>query len=181
MVNTPELVASIIDNIRRVFQVVYEHSKVIERETGLTGSQMWAIKVIAEAGSIKPSELAKRMYLHPATVVGLIDRLVKKGLVSRTRSETDRRIVEITLTDNGRSLLGFAPDVTQRRLVKGLEDLPEQGILKVAEGLEELVRILGAEGLPPQLILSPDVNVPSRGKISRIASVDKTFDVQVIN
>lgn len=160
MTRSTERVAGIIDDIRRVFQVVYEHSKVVERETGLTGSQMWAIKVIGEASSIKPSELARRMYLHPATVVGLIDRLVKKGLVSRSRSEEDRRIVEICLTESGKGLLAQSPEVTQGILAKGLENLTEEKIVVVADGLQELVKILGAEELPPHLILSPDVNLP---------------------
>jgi DNA-binding MarR family transcriptional regulator len=68
-------VAEITDNLRRVFQVVNELSKKAERETGLTGPQLWAIKVIAEAAPIKVSDLARRMYLHPATVVGILDRL----------------------------------------------------------------------------------------------------------
>lgn len=161
MAVTPVLVASIIDNIRRVFQVVNEHSKLIERVTGLTGSQLWAIKVIAEADSIKPSELARCMYLHPATVVGLIDRLVKKGLVIRTRSEKDRRIVEIALTDEGKRLIISAPEVPQGQLVNGLEKLSNERVLKIAEGVEELVKILGAQELPPHLILSSQVNVPS--------------------
>ncbi|MBP1729440.1 MAG: transcriptional regulator, MarR family [Deltaproteobacteria bacterium] len=159
-----DLVAGIIDNIRRVFQVVNEHSKLIERETGLSGSQLWAMKVIDNAATIKPSELARRMYLHPATVVGLIDRLVKRGLVVRTRSETDRRIVEIALTEKGMILLTSAPQVPQGLLVRGLENLSTERILMVAEGLDELVKILGAEGLPPQLILSSEVNVPLQGK-----------------
>lgn len=162
MASTPEVVASIIDNIRRFFQVVNEHSKRAERETGLTGPQLWAIKVIAEAEPIKPSELARRMYLHPATVVGLIDRLEKKGLVSRTRSQEDRRVVEIALTEQGRELLALAPEVPQGFLVRGLENLPDKKLSKVAEGVEELVKILGAEEMPPQLILSPEINLPRK-------------------
>ena len=41
-------VAEIIDDIRRVFQVVNEQSKKAKRETGLTGPQLWAIKMIGE-------------------------------------------------------------------------------------------------------------------------------------
>lgn len=157
-------VANIIDNIRRFFQVVNEHSKLVERETSLTGPQLWAIKVIAETQPIKPSELARRMYLHPATVVGLIDRLVKRGLVSRVRSEEDRRVVEISLSDKGTELILSAPEVPQGLIVKGLEGLTAEKLSRVADGLEELVKILGAEGLPPQLILSSEVNLPAKQK-----------------
>ncbi|TWJ33612.1 MarR family winged helix-turn-helix transcriptional regulator [Geobacter argillaceus] len=162
MVNTPEVVAGIIDNIRRFFQVVNEHSKRAERETGLTGPQLWAIKMIAESAPIKPSELARRMYLHPATVVGLIDRLERKLLVTRTRSNEDRRVVEISLTEQGRELLALAPEVPQGYLVRGLENLTDKKLLKVAEGVEELVKILGAEEIPPQLILSSEINLPRK-------------------
>lgn len=171
MTSNSAKVASIVDNIRRFFQVVNEHSKLIERETGLTGSQLWAIKVIAEAQSIKPSELARRMYLHPATVVGLIDRLVKKELVSRARSEEDRRVVEICLSEKGRELLLSAPEVPQGLLIKGLEELSRERLSRVADGAEELVRILGAEGLPPQLIRSSDLNLPTRRKSPKLAKV----------
>jgi len=48
MVRKASFVSEIIDNIRRVFQVVNEQSKKAKRETGITGPQLWAIKVIAE-------------------------------------------------------------------------------------------------------------------------------------
>ncbi len=50
-----KMVADLIDNLRRVFQAVNEYSKKAERETGLTGPQLWAIKVLAEAAPIKVS------------------------------------------------------------------------------------------------------------------------------
>lgn len=164
MAHNPAQVANIIDNIRRFFQVLNEHSKLVERETGLTGSQLWAIKTIAGAEPIKPSELARRMYLHPATVVGLIDRLVNRGVVVRDRSEQDRRVVEIRLTEAGRRLLLSAPEVPQEMLVEGLEGLSHEKLSRVADGMEDLVVILGAQGLAPQLLLSSEVNIPSPGQ-----------------
>jgi DNA-binding MarR family transcriptional regulator len=160
MTYTANSVAEIIDNIRRVFQVVNEYSKKAERETGLTGPQLWAIKVISEDAPIKVSDLARRMYLHPATVVGIIDRLESRGLASRTRSLVDRRVVEIELTEKGKDLVVQAPEVAQGLLVKGLETLPEVKLKLIAKGLEELVTILGAQEIPPKLILSQEVNLP---------------------
>jgi MarR family transcriptional regulator, organic hydroperoxide resistance regulator len=163
---TDRTVADIIDNIRRVFQVVNEYSKKAERETGLTGPQLWAIKVIAESASIKVSDLARRLYLHPATVVGILDRLETRGLVSRTRSQGDRRVVEIDLTAQGKDLVLKSPEVAQGLLVKGLETLPTKNLAKISDSLKELVKILGAQQIPPQLILSHEINVPrkTRGK-----------------
>jgi DNA-binding MarR family transcriptional regulator len=160
MTDAAKTVAEIIDNIRRVFQVVNEYSKKAERETGLTGPQLWAIKVISEDAPIKVSDLARRMYLHPATVVGILDRLEARGLASRTRSLVDRRVVEIELTEKGKDLVVQAPEVAQGLLVKGLETLPGVKLKLISEGLEQLVTILGAQEIPPMLILSQEVNLP---------------------
>jgi len=160
MTETATTVADIIDNIRRVFQVVNEYSKKAERETGLTGPQLWAIKVIAESAPIKVSDLARRLYLHPATVVGILDRLEKRGLVARTRSQEDRRVVDIDLTGQGRDLVLKSPEVAQGLLVKGLETLPVRNLDKISDSLKQLVKLLGAQEIPPQLILSHEINVP---------------------
>ena len=168
-----KLVADMIDNIRRVFQAVNEYSKKAERETGLTSPQLWAIKVIAEGAPIKVSELARRMYLHPATVVGILDRLETRELVFRTRSKEDRRVVEIDLTGQGRELLANSPEVAQGLLVKGLETLPKEKLFQLDEGLKSLVKILDAQEIPPKLLLSPEVNLPKGNKLKTGANVDK--------
>ena len=172
--NKSKLVADMIDNIRRVFQAVNEYSKKAERETGLTSPQLWAIKVIAEGAPIKVSELANRMYLHPATVVGILDRLEGRELVKRTRSKEDRRVVEIDLTQQGRELLTQSPEVAQGLLVKGLETLPKEKLFQLDEGLKSLVKILGAQKIPPKLLLSPEVNLPKGNKLKAAAKTDKT-------
>ncbi len=158
-------VAEIIDNLRRVFQVVNEHSKKAERETGLTGPQLWAIKTIAEEAPIMVSEIARRMYLHPATVVGILDRLEKQGYVMRVRSTEDRRVVRVELTAMGRALVKKSPEVAQGLLVAGLEKLTSRKLGNIASGLGQLVDILGAQGIPPRLILSPEVNKPAKDKL----------------
>jgi DNA-binding MarR family transcriptional regulator len=160
MGNTTNMVADIIDNLRRVIQVVNEQSKKAERETGLTGPQLWAIKVIAESAPLKVSELARRMYLHPATVVGILDRLEGHGLVTRTRSVEDRRVVAIDLTGKGKDLVARSPEVAQGLLVKGLETINAEKLCRISDGLEELVSILGAQEIPPKLMFSPEVNLP---------------------
>ena len=156
-----DLVADIIDNTRRIFKVVHEQSKRAERETGLTGPQLWAIKTIAESAPIMVSEIALRMHLHPATVVGILDRLEAKKLAIRIRSTHDRRAVRVELTERGKALVKKAPEVAQGLLVAGLEELPLQKLKTISTGLELMVGILGAQELPPQLILSPEFNQPA--------------------
>ena len=162
MSESNNMVAEIIDNIRRVFQVVNEQSKRAEKDTGITGPQLWAIKTIGEFAPIKGAELARRMYLHPTTIVGILDRLEARDLVVKTRSKVDRRVVEVELTEQGKALVASAPEVAQGLLVKGLETLAADKLLRISDGLEELVSILGAKEIAPQLILSSEVNIPKK-------------------
>jgi len=155
-----DTVAEIIDNLRRVFQVVNEQSKKAEHETGLTGPQLWAIKTIAQEAPIMVSEIARRMYLHPATVVGILDRLEKQRLVVRIRSTEDRRVVRVELTAQGRALVKKSPEVAQGLLVAGLEKLSSNKLEIIARALDQMAEILGAQNIPPQLILSPEINKP---------------------
>lgn len=168
-------IAEIVDNLRRVFQVVHGQSKRAERETGLTSPQLWTIKVVAEAECIRVSDLARRIYLHPATTVGILDRLEKKGLVSRTRSQEDRRVVHVRLTQEGLAIVEKSPQVAQGLLVAGLEKLSAQNLKNIDDGLGQMVAILGAQELPPQLILSTEVNLPEqvvKKKVGRKKTVE---------
>ncbi len=159
-----DTVAAIVDNLRRVYQVVNEHSKKAENETGLTGPQLWAIKTIAQEQPIMVSEIARRMYLHPATVVGILDRLEKQGVVMRVRSTEDRRVVRVELTGKGRTLVKRAPEVAQGVLVTGLEKLSTNKLNNIALALGQMTEILGAQNIPPQLMLSPEVNKTPKSK-----------------
>lgn len=162
MRKTTATVGDIIDDLRRVFQVVNEFSKRAVRSTGLTGPQLWTIKTISEESPVPVSDLAHSMHLHPATVVGILDRLEKRDLIKRTRSTEDRRVVMIELTSVGDDLVRRAPLVAQGLLVQGLEMLSPAKQRTVATGLKMLVSILGIQAVPPKLIHSPEVNKPAR-------------------
>ncbi|RJP23476.1 MAG: MarR family transcriptional regulator [Deltaproteobacteria bacterium] len=153
-------IAGAFDNLRRVVQVVHGYSKRAEHVAGLTGPQLWAIKVLAESAPIMVSELARRMYLHPSTVIGILDRLETRGLVRRTRSTEDRRVVTVGLTRRGKETVKKVPAVAQGLLLTGLEELSDLDLKVISEGLELLVGILGAQRMPPRLLFSDEVNIP---------------------
>ena len=157
-------IAEVLDNLRRVFKVVHRYSKRAEKIGGMTGPQVWAMKVLAESAPIRVTDLARRMYLHPSTVVGILDRLEQQALVARTRSEKDHRVVTVSLTANGRKTVSKVPQIAQGLLLKGLKELSDADLRITSEGLRRLVDILGVEGMPPPLLLSPEVNAPA-GKI----------------
>ena len=64
-----------------------------------------AIKGFPQRDFATVSELAHRLQMRQHSVVGLIDRTVRHGLVRRERGTEDRREVFIFLTDQGEALL----------------------------------------------------------------------------
>jgi hypothetical protein len=129
-----EAIGRVLDDLRRVFQVVHGYSKRAERVGGLTGPQLWAVKIL--------------------------DRLESGGLVQRTRSTEDRRVVTVSLTDKGNQLVAKTPEVAQGLLLTGLRALPNRELHAVETGLSLLVEVLGAQELPPRLLFSDEVNAP---------------------
>jgi len=99
------------------------------------------------------------MYLHPATVIGILDRLMRSGLIRKTRSRKDRRVVHVTLTTEGKKIVKQSPQVAQGMIVSGLEVLSVQRLEAIAEGMREMAAILQAQELPPKMLLSPEVNI----------------------
>jgi MarR family transcriptional regulator, organic hydroperoxide resistance regulator len=70
---------------------------------GAVGHAQYALLFeLAERGELAAGELASAADLAPATVTGILDHLEAAGLVRRTRSEEDRRIVVSRLTESGR-------------------------------------------------------------------------------
>jgi DNA-binding MarR family transcriptional regulator len=58
-----------------------------------------------DASALSPAELADRTGVTRATMTGLIDTLERDGLVTRAPDTTDRRMMEVGLTDKGRGVL----------------------------------------------------------------------------
>jgi len=128
--------------LRKLMQLVQTRSKKMRKETGITGPQLLAMKTLADSPGLSISELARRIYLHPATVVGIVDRLEAHGLVGRTPSTKDRRQVEVKLTRGGKAALRKTPVAARDSLLAGLETLPDTKLKRLAVSLALIVRVL---------------------------------------
>jgi len=92
------------------------------KPTGLSGAQYHVLQVLrgADAGGLKCADIGERLVSRDPDVTRLLDRLESRGLIARTRSTTDRRVVVATITPQGLALVVSldAPmaDVHARRL-----------------------------------------------------------------
>jgi DNA-binding MarR family transcriptional regulator len=75
------------------------------REDKLTFAQVRALFILADREEATAGQLARAAELNPASVTGMLDHLEREGIVTRRRSERDRRSVLVALTETGREML----------------------------------------------------------------------------
>ena len=94
-------------NLVRTHAVLAGEFASLFKEFGLSEPQYNALRIVAAAGGrgIRTETIGARMVARDPDTTRLIDRLGKSGLVSRTRSEEDRRCVLVEITDEGRQVL----------------------------------------------------------------------------
>ncbi|BDU77331.1 MarR family winged helix-turn-helix transcriptional regulator [Mesoterricola sediminis] len=142
-----ELVQACMQDLRLVVKALETYSRSVERRFGLTGPQLWALWELGRSGPCALKDLAARMKLDPSTVVGVVDRLVLKGLVVRNPDPADRRRVSLVPTPRGEALLIAAPHPAQGHLLAGLEALEREQVETLRGALRTLVQVMQAEDL----------------------------------
>jgi DNA-binding MarR family transcriptional regulator len=70
---------------------------------GITTEQWRVLVCIKSRGSLRPVDLASMLERSPNSMSMIVDRMVKAGLVRRTRDRKDRRAVFVTMTDKGKA------------------------------------------------------------------------------
>lgn len=70
------------------------------KELNLTGPQGMLIGILSHNNKeMKVSDLSEKLGLSNSTVSGILDRLENQGLIERTRSKEDRRVVFVSVTE----------------------------------------------------------------------------------
>jgi DNA-binding MarR family transcriptional regulator len=112
-------------------------------ELGITGTQASMLFMIAVGQCSTAAELAREYGIDASAVTRLLDRVEKRGLLSRVRCLEDRRVVRLALTDEGRAIAERLPAIFRNVLDQLLDGFtPEEvGFLK-----SMLRRILGNAG-----------------------------------
>ncbi len=140
-------VAAIVQGLRRINQAIEEYSREVHRAYGLTGPQLWALKTLHRRGSLTAGELAEALVVHQSSVSVLLTRLERRRLIHRVRRRTDRRFVEIALTEAGRTLAEQSPEPAQGRLLHQLRRMRPAEVTAIRLSIDALVDAMGAGGM----------------------------------
>lgn len=93
-----ELLVAVYDDITEIEETAIKQGAFND----LTIKEIHTIEAIGMYSSKIMSELAQAMKVTMGTLTITIDKLIRKGYVERQRSETDRRIVNVLLTKQGK-------------------------------------------------------------------------------
>ena len=92
---------------RTAASVLAPWEKFLKAEFGLSTSLFNVLRILrgSHPTALTCGEIGKRTIARDPDVTRLVDQLIGRGLVARTRSEKDRRIVEVSITKKGLDLL----------------------------------------------------------------------------
>ncbi len=103
----PPHLGETLEFMRVMWQVdhaLQSRSKRMQSELGVTGPQRLVVRIVGRFPSIPAGHLADLLHVHPSTLTGVIQRLVKQGLLRRRADPRDGRRGLLSLTDEGRRL-----------------------------------------------------------------------------
>ena len=117
-------------------RMITQKYKPLLDELEVTYPQYIVLMVLWENDNIPIKQISEKLLLETNTLTPLLKRMQSRGIITRTRSKEDERVVTISLTEDGKKLEEKAADVPCK-LLCGIEEL---GITK--EELTELKNIL---------------------------------------
>jgi len=109
-------------------------------------SQAMILQALLMHHESKMNDLARFLGLTKANASGLVDRLVKKGLITRRHGEEDRRVVFVRLTARGQRVARGLAKVQRRGLTKMMHRVRQQDIKVFIETLEQMAMGLSEVG-----------------------------------
>ncbi len=116
---------------------------------GLTDAQWKPLWMIQSGRATTANELARESGIDAGAVTRMLDRLEAKGLVERLRSESDRRVVHLKLTEAGQAAAAHIPHVlasVNNDFLRGFSERDFQALRKLLDRMADNGRALqGAE------------------------------------
>jgi DNA-binding MarR family transcriptional regulator len=131
----------------RVHQLLMERIDAVLRPLGLTFARYEVLRLLSfsSAGSMPMTRMGSLLQVHPTSVTSAVTRLETQGFVSRTRSDSDGRVVLAGITEAGRHVVeeataGLNADVFER---PGLAE----GDLAALTSLLDVLRAAGGDAV----------------------------------
>lgn len=136
--------------LRRINRALEIYSRHLERDYGLTATQILVLREIRTHGALTIGGLAHQISLGQTTVTEIINRLEGRGLLKRKRAAEDRRRVLIHLTENGRQASDHSPEPLPDPFMRGYLALPEKKQRALSRTLNRIANLMEGGNEPPE-------------------------------
>ena len=145
--NHEDVCEQVLVSLRRIIRAIDLHSRLLLDRHGLTGPQLVVLKALLGLGEASVGDLARRVHLSQATATGVLTRLEKRGLITRTRSDVDRRRILVRGTPAAEEMLRNAPTLLQEQFLRRFGQLQEWEKTLILSSLQRIVAMMEAETL----------------------------------
>lgn len=136
---------SIGSAIRQIIRAADRQSRLLEETHGLTSPQIATLRAIRRVGSASTGRLAQDVRLSQPTITGILDRLERKGFITRSRSAEDRRSIFVSLTPDGLQAIDALPSVLHERFRYELARLPGWEQTMILATLQRIASMMSVE------------------------------------
>ncbi len=137
--NDPQA-TEIVASLRRILSRIGGESSDVWMDVNITMPQMKVLMLVRENGAMRVGVLARHLNVSTPTITGIVDRLVRQGLVQREDDPSDRRVVLNSLTGKGQGVmerLAHRSDAELQRMVGSLSAEEQTAIAQSLKRLDE--------------------------------------------
>jgi DNA-binding MarR family transcriptional regulator len=125
--------------IKLVFTSLLRHVDARMQPMDLTAMQWEPLLLLALGRADTVAGLARECRVDCGAMTRMLDRLEQKRLLTRQRSELDRRVVNLCLTAKGRGVAGEIPQLVGEELRRHLQDISPQELHMLNRLLTKMV------------------------------------------
>ena len=117
-------------------------SKRMEARIGITGPQRLVLKIVEQHPGISAREVAEVVRLHPSTITGILQRLIKKRLLLRGQDPIDTRRVRLRVLPAARRFTRRATGTVEEAVERVLRGMPPTSVQAAREVLNAIASAL---------------------------------------
>jgi DNA-binding MarR family transcriptional regulator len=143
----------VLITLRRIIRAIDMRSRHLMQQAGLTGPQLLVLQALGRHTRMSAGDLAREVNLSQGTMTSILDRLEKRSLILRLRSETDRRKIHVTLTGEGEKQLAAAPTLLQERFIERFQQLKDWEQTQILASVQRLAEMMDAQDLDAAPVL----------------------------
>jgi len=137
-----ELIEEMIELQRRVDRDRRQYELDAWMHLNLSIGQLKSLFFVSNRGATSLSKLAAALSVTPTNTTGIVDRLLKRGLITRTESPDDRRVLLLRTTPLGDELITELRQKRKERMAELFNRLSEEEAKYMAEALKIMVRVI---------------------------------------